>query len=286
MPQEIHMDYRSLLLLLGDDPLCSVRTRTAIELAKGFDAHLTGFAPTGLAELPDALVSAATLADFARETQVALANQARLAGAAFEETCELSTLGAYSAVVAETDVADGLLQQSLGHDLLVLSQADPSSPRHAAQREIVERVVLFSARPTLLLPYIGFEHPPFNNVLVAWDGSREAARAIADALPFLRTARNVNVVTWRETGLLADGAPTAQLEELAEWLLRHGVKARMHRELASAPIAEAILSRVSDLDSDLLVMGGYGHTRWTERLMGGATRGVLATMTVPVLMSR
>jgi nucleotide-binding universal stress UspA family protein len=251
-----------------------------------FDAHLTGFAPTGLVELPDALVSAATLAEFARETQGVLVQQARLAGAAFEESCELATLGAYRAIVAETDVTDGLLQQAHGHDLVVLSQPDPQSPRHAALREVVERVVLFSARPTLLLPYIGSAHPPFANVLVAWDGSREAARAISDALPFLRKAHNVDVVTWRETGLLADAAPATSLDTLSDWLLRHGVTARMHREVASAPIAEAILSRVSDLDSDLLVMGGYGHTRWTERLMGGATRGVLATMTVPVLMSR
>ncbi|WP_404932793.1 universal stress protein [Piscinibacter sp. HJYY11] len=85
--------------------------------------------------------------------------------------------------------------------------------------------------------------------------------------------------------LLADATPNAELEEVREWLLRHGVSADVRSEVASTPIADAILSRSADLDTDLLVMGGYGHTRWTERLMGGATRGILATMTVPVLMS-
>jgi nucleotide-binding universal stress UspA family protein len=119
---------------------------------------------------------------------------------------------------------------------------------------------------------------------VAWDGSREAARAVADALPFLRKARRVNLVAWQEKGLLADTGPI-KLQQVCKWLALHGVAAEGHLETASMPIADAMLSRTADLDTDLVVMGAYGHTRWTERVLGGATRGVLASMTVPVLMS-
>jgi nucleotide-binding universal stress UspA family protein len=279
------MTYRSLLVLLDDDPLCAARTQTAIQLAKSFDAHLTGFAPTGVLELSAVPAAAASLAELAEAAQYALVDQAHAAAKAFEHTCATSRLNACRSVVVEADIAGGLLQKAQGHDLMVLSQPDPAAANHVARRAVVERLVLFSARPILLLPYAGSFTAPYQNILVAWDGSREATRAIADALPLLRKARRVDVVTWLETGFMADTAPPAQAHDVIDWLSLHGVSAQLHSEAASAPIAEAILSRASDLDADLIVMGGYGHTRWTERLLGGATRGVLTTMTVPVLMS-
>ena len=170
------------------------------------------------------------------------------------------------------------------HDLTVLSQPDPGTRGHAVARELIEQVILFSARPTLVLPCSGSFDVPCQNVMVAWDGSREAARAVADALPLLRKARQVNVVAWQEKGLLTGSRPV-KLNEVCKWLAWHGVSADAHLETASVPIAQAMLSRAADLDTDLVVMGAYGHTRWAERMLGGATRGVLASMTVPVLMS-
>ncbi|MGY4829108.1 universal stress protein [Sphaerotilaceae bacterium SBD11-9] len=282
------MTYRSMLVLLDDDPLRAKRVQAAIELAKSFEAHLTGLAPTGLVDLPGTLSVAAQAAstEFSRVARQALAEQAQASAKAFDEACVAAKFSACSSVVAESAPADGLLRQSHGHDVIVLSQPDPESPHYAARLEVVERLVLFSARPTLLLPYAGSFTAPYQNVLVAWDGSRESDRAIADALPFLRKARRVDVIAWQETGLLAGATPTTELDSVRAWLARHGVTADVRSEEPSAPIADAILSRTADLDTDLLVMGGYGHTRWTERLLGGATRGILATMTVPVLMSR
>ncbi len=280
------MTYRSLLVLLDDDPLCSARTQTGIQLAKTFDAQLTGFAPTGLVEMPTAPGAAASLAEFAAAAQDALTDRANKAAEAFDRACIGSRLSDCRSLVAETDAATGLLQQVHGHDLVVLGQPDPEEAGYAARRAVVERVILFSARPTLLLPYAGSFAVPYQNVLVAWDGSREASRALLDALPLLHRAKRVDVVAWQEKGFLTDTAPRAQLDVVRDWLGRHGVTAVLHSEVASAPIADAMLSRASELDTDLIVMGGYGHTRWTERLLGGATRGILATMTVPVLMSR
>ncbi|MBL0726623.1 universal stress protein [Piscinibacter sp. HJYY11] len=196
------MTYRSLLVLVDDDPLCERRIQTAIALARSFDAQLTGFAPTGLLELPNTVGAAASMAEFAQLARVELGERARSAAQAFEKACEAARFNACQSVVMECDVAGGLLQQTHSHDLLVLSQPDPQAPGYAARKVVVERLVLFSARPTLLLPYAGSFDAPYQNVLVAWDGSREADRAIADALPLLRKARRVDLVAWQEKGLL------------------------------------------------------------------------------------
>ena len=107
-----------------------------------------------------------------------------------------------------------------------------------------------------------------------------------DALPLLRLAEQVEVVSWKESSAIDDARLTARLEALNRWLLWHGVASRMHTEVSvDIGIAEAMLSRAADLSADLIVMGAYGHARWTERMLGGATRGLLEAMTVPVLMS-
>ncbi|MGY4829058.1 universal stress protein [Sphaerotilaceae bacterium SBD11-9] len=280
------MGYRSLLVLLDHDPLCSARTRVAIRLAKSFDARLSGFAPTGLIDLPSAPAAAASMAEFAAEAQDTLLRDAESASRAFEKACAAAGFSHGEAIVEEADTATALLHHALCHDLTILSQPDPSLHGHAVRRDLIEQVVLFSARPTLLLPYAGSFEAPLHNVMVAWDGSREAARAIADALPLLHQAHQVHLVAWQERGLRA-GHPVRprRLDEVRQWLKWHGVEAQIHVEPAAAPIAEAMLSRISDLGADLLVMGAWGHTRWSERVLGGATRGLLAAMTVPVLMS-
>jgi nucleotide-binding universal stress UspA family protein len=279
------MSYRSLLVVLDQTPATDECTRVAIRLAKSFDAHLTGLAPTGVIELPGHLAGAASLAEFSAMAWDSLREQAHGAARAFDAACAAARFSAAESVVDEADFATALLGQAQCHDLAVLSQPDPRSPAHALRQAIVEQVILYGARPALLLPYAGNFDVPSQKVMIAWDGSREAARAVADALPLLHKARQVHVVSWRERSLLGADPATVRLEGLRRWLLWHGVNAETHVEVASAPIAEAMLSRISDLDADLLVMGAYGHSRWTERMLGGATRGLLASMTVPVLMS-
>lgn len=279
------MNYRTLLVLLDQDPLCASRTRAAIQLAKHFGAHLRGLAPTGQVELSGALTAASSSAELASVMWESLRGQADTAASNFDKACAALHFSACDAVIDEGEAVTSLLRHANGHDLTVLSQPDPSAPGAAARRDLVERTMLFSARPTLLIPYAGtFDHT-CPNVMVAWDGSREAARAIADAMPFLQRARHVDVVSWRENGRQRNDLLPSQLEDVRQWLLRHDVQAKVHVEELSGPIADAILSQTADLDSDLLVMGAYGHSRWAERVLGGATRGVLATTPVPVLMS-
>ena len=145
--------------------------------------------------------------------------------------------------------------------------------------------MLQSARPTLIVPYAGQFDTIATRVMVAWDDSREAARAIRDALPLLRLARRVEVVSWTESAKSEHELRSARLAALQRWLLWQGVGAEVKIEKREMGVAESMLSHAADLDADLIVMGAYGHSRWTERVLGGVTRGLLEAMTVPVLMS-
>ncbi|RQP21731.1 universal stress protein [Albitalea terrae] len=278
------MTYRSLLVLLDSSPLCASRVDCAIRIAKSFEAHLVGLAPTGIVDMPVATESAASLAEYATLAWNTLRAEAAQSVEQFRQTCRAAGFQSFETQVDDESKARSLVSHAHCSDLTVLSQADPSSPGHAAMRETVEQVILYSARPTLVLPYAGRFDTVGTTAMVAWDNSREAARAVADALPFLRAAQTVHVVSWEEQRN-EDGGLRPSLDALQRWLMWQGVTAEIHVERSGIPIAQAMLSRAADLSADLIVMGAYGHARWSERLLGGATRGLLDAMTAPVLMS-
>ena len=120
---------------------------------------------------------------------------------------------------------------------------------------------------------------------MAWDDSREAARALADALPLLRLAGKVQLVTWERGAHVAEAHWPERHAALQRWLQAHGVAAEPRLSRSGNALSEAMLSRAFDGGTDLIVMGAYGHRRWAERVLGGTTHGMLASMTVPVLMS-
>ena len=280
------MSYRTILVHLDPGPLCAARTRFAIGLAKAQEGHLVGLAPTGIAEFPINVDSAASLADYADIAWKTVRSRAEATVSTFRQTCERAAAPSFDAAIDESAPAPSLVRHAHEADLVVLSQADPFAPDHVAARAIVEEIVLHNPRPTLLVPYAG-RFDTFGRIaLVTWDGSREAARAVADALPLLHRSAQVHLVSWRE-GDDDEGSMRARLDAARQWLARHRIAATVHCEpLAGIGIADAIVSRAGDLSADLVVMGAYGHARWTERMLGGATRGLLASMTVPVLMSR
>ena len=279
------MTYRSLLVHLDQDPLCSARSRAAMRLAKDLDCHLVGVAPTGLIDLPASPGAAASLAEFAALAWDTLRDEAERATQAFRDTCRAVGLKSFEAVVDEAEKVPSLVRHAHCSDLTVLTQADPGASGYRAAQELVEEVLLYSARPTLILPYAGKFDAVGTNVMVAWDDSREAARAVSDALPLLRVAKRVHVVSWNESTGMDDTTLRPRLDALNQWLTWQGVTAEIHVETTDIGIAEAMLSRAADQGADLIVMGAYGHARWAERVLGGATRGLLASMTVPVLMS-
>ena len=148
-----------------------------------------------------------------------------------------------------------------------------------------EELALGSGRPVLVVPYIGSAVSPGKRVVIAWDASREAARAVADALPLLARASSLWVVTIDGKGSgMIDRSDSA--EDLCRYLADHGMQAKPDRlQTEEGSEADILLSRIADFGADLLVMGCYGHTRLRELVLGGMTREILQHMTVPVLMS-
>ena len=166
-------------------------------------------------------------------------------------------------------------------DLSIMGQAEPDQA--ALDGLIVEAALFDSGRPVLVVPYIQRIGLRLDRILLCWDGSRSAARAAADALPFLRRAKVVDVVTVASEPAKSDEMPGA---DIAQHLARHGVKVELKRIVtAETDVASTILSHAADSSADFLVMGGYGHSRLREFILGGVTREILASMTVPVLMS-
>ncbi|SDS52795.1 universal stress protein [Bradyrhizobium canariense] len=167
------------------------------------------------------------------------------------------------------------------YDLTIVLQPDYSRP--GFDDRVPQEVLFDSGGPMLMVPYI--HKGPLNarNIGIAWDGSRLAARALRDAMPFLTEAATVTVIAVNEN---RDVAVDAGLAELAVQLTRRGIHIRIERLEADGPnIHDAILSTAADNDIGLLVMGGYGHSRLKERVLGGVTKGVFESMTVPTLMS-
>ena len=166
-------------------------------------------------------------------------------------------------------------------DLAIVGQAQPET---STLEEIIGETTLFeSGRPVILVPYIQKGAFKLDNVMVCWDGSRPAARAIGDAMPLLVKAGGVEIVI-----VTKERGKQDEIEgvDMGQHLARHGVKVEVHRiPGGDIDVADALLSHAADSGTDFIVMGGYGHSRFREFVLGGVTHSIFRSMTVPVLMS-
>ena len=280
------MTYRSLLVHLDQDRRADARIAYALQVARALDCHVVGAAPTGMlpATSEVSTEAAVSLEEYAEAAWNALRQRAEAARARFDSACKSAGLRSCESIAEHDDKARSLVRLSHCSDVVVLSQADPQEPDFPLARHLVADVVLRSARPTLLLPFAGTFASVATRVIVAWDDSREAARAVSDALPLLRLAQRVRIVTWKES--THDNTVWQERQRaLRQWLLWQGVTADSEVARSETRLAEDMLSRAADFEADLFVMGAYGHPRWSERVLGGATQGMLSSMTMPVLMS-
>jgi nucleotide-binding universal stress UspA family protein len=254
----------------------------AVAIAELFGAHVAGIAfsyepvipPSITGGIPASFIDAQrTENDKAASDALASFDQAaRRAGVSFESR-------ALSASLAGAAERFGTVARRF--DLAVVAQADPD--RVAPEELIVEAALFSSGRPVLVVPYIHKGGPRLERVMVCWDASRNAARAIADAMPLLARAAAIEVVIVASERAKSDDIPGA---DIGQHLARHGLTVDVKRIVATdTDVANTILSHAADTGADLLVMGGYGHSRLREFILGGATRGVLSSMTLPVLMS-
>jgi nucleotide-binding universal stress UspA family protein len=277
------MAYKTILVHADGSVHAPARIRFAAALARAEGAHLVGLATTGVSRFMYPDDAAAPLARTVAATYAASLHEH--ANRSLEQFTAIAAAGGVASHEARLEADDpegALVLMSRYADLVVLSQSDPAHQVAGAVRDLPEFVVLNIARPVLLLPYAGSFGGPGGHALVAWDGSLEAARALADSLPLLCRASAVTVAQFENGGPDNLGAHPA---DLAAWLARHGVQATIQARHGGIDDGNALLALAAELQSSLLVMGAYGHTRLHELLLGGVTKTVLGSMTTPVLMA-
>jgi nucleotide-binding universal stress UspA family protein len=287
------MGFKDILVALDSAPAARGRVELAAALAERFGAHLIGLHTALAAEAPRRrgyfdYFDHSLLDPLYREYREKMQADAERARALFEE------IASRHGVSAEWRTASGYPSEITALngryvDLIVLGQLDPDDPQAMLFRPLPEEVALGVGRPILVVPYAGSWKEIGRRVLVGWDASREATRAINDAMPLLATAQTVTILAIDPAGGPAgDGGGHGEVPgaDIALHLARHGVKATIETTVsAGIGAGNALLSRASDLEADLLVMGAYGHSRVRELLLGGATRTVLESMILPVLMA-
>jgi nucleotide-binding universal stress UspA family protein len=275
--------FKDIVVNLPLDPSGDVATDFAFSLAGAFETHLTGIAFLYEPLIPMMVDMYGVPPDVIELQRVENEKAAKAAVARFDNAVRRSTVSAQARILDAPVASAPNLFASLARrfDLAVIAQPRPERP--ALERLIIEATLFDSGRPVLIVPYIQRAGLTLNRVLVGWDGSRSAARAIADAMPLLVKAKAVEIVIVAGEAAKSDEIPGA---DIAHHLARHGAKAEVNRMVSiEIDVASTILSHAADVSADLLVMGGYGHSRLREFVLGGATRGILGSMTIPTLMS-
>ncbi|PZU81267.1 MAG: universal stress protein [Shinella sp.] len=280
------MGYKTLLAVLDLQKDAQQITDFSISLAEQFGAHVVGLHAEALAAVP--LVAPMEIPDPA--TVQALQDMAHKETVEVEKTFRATaerngTSHEWRSFVSSAGYgAASLIDSARSVDLVVAGQGE--SGLLSESRADLENFLFESGRPVLLVPYILKQPKPIKRVLIAWNGSREAARATFDALPFLKAAETVEVFSVDPPETTTQSASMAGAE-IAAALARHGINVTVvHQETDRLPASAAIENRLSDSSIDLLVMGAYSHKRWWETLFGGVTRTVLDSMTALTLLSR
>ena len=274
---------KNLLVHIPSERLIRPVVDGAISLAVARAAHLdavsVGYETANLGLAIDGGAAVAAVFEIERERALARANaalavfetEARNAGISYD----FQPLANLPVEAAATVGASARL-----YDLTIVLQPEPD--RDTFDNTMPQEILFQSGGPVLFIPYT--HKGPFEprRIGIAWDGSRLAARALRDAAPFLARAQAITIISVNEVRAPADASATALTTHLA----RHGHTARVERMTADhADIQPTILSIAADTGLDLIIMGGYGHSRLQERILGGVTRGMLQSMTVPTLMS-
>lgn len=273
---------KSILLHIDNSPRCAERVRLARQLAESFDAEVTAFYATMPYLMPYLMrypmsmeggTAARAMIDEAYETAREAARQS------FESAGGGSPLMTW-AVATSAEPSREVMHRAHYCDLMLLGQYESRHPAAGAMPPgLLPDLLIQTGKPVLVLPYAGHFETVGETVLVAWKESREAATALTAALPFLRRARQVHVVTYADV-------PSVPAQSLQAYLRQQGVGTSLHHGgPGGRDMGAKLLSLAADLSVDLLVMGCYGHSRAREWVLGGATRSIFESMTVPVLMA-
>jgi nucleotide-binding universal stress UspA family protein len=278
------MSYKTMVVHLDNDRRCAERIDIAARLALDFDAHLTGLYLLRQPEVPSyvrAEIGTEFLEGRLREWHL---RQIELMTAQFGERAAQAGVNGAEFRCDDSWPTEAIALHARYADLLILGQTDRDDDKALMEHGFQGQTVLSSGRPVLLIPSVGKFPTIGKRVLVAWDAGREAARAVTDALPFLERAAKVTILAVNPDRNAAHGEQPGA--DIALFLARHGVRVEAtESHSGEVDVGAWLLSRAFDLEADLIVMGGYAHSRMRELAFGGVTRTMLGEMTVPVLMS-
>jgi nucleotide-binding universal stress UspA family protein len=278
------MSYKSIVVHVDQTAQSRERIRLAAAIAEDEQAHLIGTAMTGISHLVfekgefnqhdpafnHHLEKLRTYADQSLESFTNIVKETRVTSV---ETR-----------LMDDDAVTGMTQQARYADLVVVGQFDPVSRAPGVMADFPESVVMNSVRPVLIMPHTRKFNALPTKIAVAWDASMTATRAIMNALPLLKRSSRTDVVIFNPT-VNPETHGEQPGADIAQYLSRHGINVNVICRHSHVNEGEALLAYCADETMDLIVMGGYGHTRFREMVLGGATREILLSMTIPVLMT-
>ncbi len=275
------MAFKTILVHIDSTQRVSERIGIAIDMAISFDAHLIGMAATGLSGLSYlAGERDTTLMDLLASLETS-ANEAL---SKFEDAARKKGARLFEQRLVDEDAGIAISFQARYCDLVIIGQTDPDVRSSFVRSDFPAYVVLHSDRPVLIIPYVGSIESVGRRIVIAWDASKEAARAVTAAIPLLQKAETVQIVIFNPK---ADRKEHEQEpgSEIVRYLARFGVKVDVSVQVTNLDTGNSLLSYLADCPADLLLMGAYAHSRYREIFLGGMTNTILKEMTIPVLFS-
>ncbi len=271
------MAIKDIVLQVGTDARRDARLDAALNLARTFEARVIGVYALSYPVFPG-YVQIDIGTELIEQRMAELRQEADAAHQLFDDRLERAGIGGEWRLIEGNPIDAKALCTRYG-DIAVVGQADPDHP--SIEDSMADELVLAAGRPVIVWPYVGQYAKVGDQIMVAWNGTREGVRALHDAMDFLTRASKVVVCT-----VNPPDAEHIAGADISTHLARHGIAAEAHHIVApDLDAGDALLSTAADLGIDFLVMGAYGHSRLRELALGGVTRHVLKTMTMPVLMS-
>jgi nucleotide-binding universal stress UspA family protein len=272
--------FRDLLVHVDGSQAGRRRVQFAVDLATRTGGRLSGLHVTPPVEVPP-LYKPSRLPEVAADISASLALDARAAATVFsEEATQRSTIACW--FEAAGDIAHGISDKARYADIVILGQYEWQGSPETHPLPIAHSVLLRCGRPVLVVP-ASVQPSALARIAIAWDGSREAVRAVHDALPLLRLSRSIQIVTMI--------SPSAEYDEvdarsLSAHLANHGIKVGTDvLQIRTSEENKSLRTQIEQGYYDLLVMGGYSHPIWLEFIFGGATRSILLSSKIPILVS-
>ena len=278
------MSYKSILVHLDKKTIAERRVRIAANLAIAEEACLLGVAMIGIstqtfhqAQIDEKDPVLASHLKFLHDRAARFVRE-------FETEAKRMGVSSYEGRIVDGEASQGISLLSRVADLVVIGRTNLNEKSPIVAPDFPEYVMMNAGRPVLIIPQEYDKDVVGKRVMLCWNASRESIRAVADAIPILRRADLVQIVMYN-----IDDEPDVNAElagsDIALYLARHGINVEVLPPQKSKRIGDALLVFAREQSTDLLVMGGYGHTRFREFLLGGVTRTVLAESDIPILMS-